>query len=417
VAEIAGGFRISPAIMIDKRAWEFKNGIQKWNSKMEFINRSLVKPGRLGEKSCLGMQEGQATPQKKLPSEVIGSPAEIPPTQPSPVATPGQTPVKSPPCKRSRPEVHRIESQPTLELGAVVEVQDEILPDRQEEEESPASPMRTSPFKVSPQTWMFSANVTEMVHEILLGKHFNGDVGALADLREWPNNVPRTPLTWVLEWKNQNYPVPFPWIVNHDENRSSTIEMMAASARDALISAQELVKQDVLVQEKFEKTCAVTDRLEEDKLSDLRAKFGGKHLEDAKKGVAEFCNAQRKKAQAEMDTALAQHRQQKDDTVEQVVALLRYMMESHDLIVAKNPPELDAFLKDLTLELQSSLEDPAAAETPTPRVLFAQTEIDTESALAPSEPTPVNGERSTVEQVPCFVFFDRADCSWDPFIE
>ena len=81
----------------------------------------------------------------------------------------------------------------------------------------------------------------------------------------------------------------FPWIVNHDENRSSTIEMMAASARDALISAQELVKQDVLVQgKKFEKTCAVTDRLEEAKLSDLRAKFGGKHLEDAKKVSLNF---------------------------------------------------------------------------------------------------------------------------------
>lgn len=52
--------------MIDKRAWEFRNGIQKWNSKMEFINRSLVKPGRLGEKSCLGMQDRPFTPQSEL---------------------------------------------------------------------------------------------------------------------------------------------------------------------------------------------------------------------------------------------------------------------------------------------------------------------------------------------------------------
>ena len=362
-----------------------------------------------------GQVEGQATPQKKLPCPEAHSPAEIPATQPSPVPTPGQTPVKSPPLKKTRAETAAgIESQPTLILGDIIDVHDEIMEDRQVEEYSPAPHM--SPLRVSPRTWMFSEHVSEIVHQILFSETFDGDVGSLADLREWPKNVPRTPLAWALEWKKQNYPVPFLWMVNQDEPKSSTIEMMASSARDVLISAQELDKQIVIAQEKFEKTCAVTDRLEEAKLSDLETKFDGQQLENAKKGISQWSRAQKQKAQSEMDTALEQHRRKRADGVEQVAALLRYMMESHDLIVAKSLPDLDSFLQDLNLELQSSLKESDAAEQPlacTPRVLeFSQ--VDPE----PEQPSEVNGEKSVPKiEVHCFGFFvNRGGCSWDPFI-
>ena len=342
----------------------------------------------------------QATPQKGSRGKASAD-----------ATSPGQTPVKSPPTKKGRgseespeaeaPEVIPFESQPTLRLEDAhmldVPSSAEAAELMQDAQTLPGvlEPGDTVPVAVKPHVWMRSKPFAEMVQYVLLDSDFDGDLNSVPGMGMWPNAVPKSPMTWVLAWKESDFAVPFPFKIDADDTiANDTLNMLASVARDRMIQAMSLVKQARVLETRLSKSYELTDRLEQQKLKKLEdSGMKANDLNVARKTLAEWAGKQKAIHKQDFDNATAQGVKDVLDTVDQVVDMLVHMMESHDLVVPFKPVVDNSLLKELEMELDSAMQDVVAAtpldspESPTAH------KVDQE--ISAGQPTPMASPMAT----------------------
>lgn len=326
-------------------------------------------PATPADDSSLELQR-LATPQKGEKAETTpSSPAA--PAEEAPAST-GQTPVKSPPTKKTRAEddqaaSHGFDTRPTLRLDDCHEISDveydvEMFQDRQPDSLEPL-PADDQPVVIRPHLWMRSKPFAEMVRHILLEPEYDGEFERLDQLYLWPQSLPMSPLNWASVWRETDFKMPFPYKIGGDDLKNGTLEMMASCARDRMIEAQNYVRQGRILKERLEKVHETTDRLEKAKLAQLEetGKLTEASRAVARESFAQWGLQQKKRHQVDFENSMALYQRETSDTVDQVIRILIFLMESHDLVVRRDE-EFDAtLLKELEMELDSAMQDVVAA--------------------------------------------------------
>jgi len=306
-----------------------------------------------------------ASPQKSSGSTGIHASSITGLVDPGP--SPGQTPVLSPPKKKTREEEagEVFDNRPTLVLGETVE--DETLsPIRPDRLEFEATQSEVPPLpKMSAKEWMCSKLFQDLLEEVLVSPDFQGDFASLEGFEEWPAGIPQTALTWAWVWRTCNFDLPFPFLIGEDvlSSKNESLDFMSSSCQGLLLKARQLVEQCLVGKNQLQDLLATTERLQQAKLKALEEKgLSEEEFKKAKFGILTWADGQKNRFQAQQETRCKEFSQSSRIAVSETAGMLRYVMESHDSVIPRPPldDDLNAFVEELEAEMDASMTEAPA---------------------------------------------------------